>query len=254
MRGSEQTPRLSGRLKAIVDMVSPGLVVCDVGCDHAHVPIALLKEGRIPSALAMDVIPGPLIKAGENLALYGEEDRVVLRLSDGLDGYRQGEAECLVVTGMGGRVICDILTREPEKSRDFTEMVLSPQADQWLVRQALRDLGYCIDREALILEDGKYYPVIHALRGRQVRPAWPEGLKDEDALEAEDRFGPVLLREKDPLLLVFLRWQLAINERILSSIEGAGEGDRHRERHEAISHTVRMIRTGLLAFDEEKPI
>ena len=165
MMRNEQTPRLSGRLRAIVDMVSPGSVVCDVGCDHAHVPIALLKEGRIPSALAMDVIPGPLVKAGENLALYGEEKRVVLRLSDGLDAYRAGEAQCLIVTGMGGRIIRDILTREPEKSRDFTEMVLSPQADQWLVRQALRDLGYCIDREALILEDGKYYPVIHAAKG-----------------------------------------------------------------------------------------
>ena len=252
MMRNEQTPRLSGRLRAIVDMVSPGSVVCDVGCDHAHVPIALLKEGRIPSALAMDVIPGPLVKAGENLALYGEEKRVVLRLSDGLDAYRAGEAQCLIVTGMGGRIIRDILTREPEKSRDFTEMVLSPQADQWLVRQALRDLGYCIDREALILEDGKYYPVIHAAKGEQVRPLWPEGIGDEDALEAEDRFGPVLLRERDPLLLVFLRWQLAINERILSSIEGAGEGDRRRERHEAISHTVSMIRIGLQAFNEEK--
>ncbi len=252
MKRTEQTPRLSGRLRAITSMVSPGMRVCDVGCDHAHVPIALLKEGRIPSALAMDVIPGPLIKAGENLALYEEEDRVVLRLSDGLDAYGPGEADCLIVTGMGGRIISDILMRQPEKSRDFKEMVLSPQADQWLVRCSLRDLGYGIDREALILEDGKYYPVIHAVRGSRVRPCWPEGLSEEDALEAEDRFGPVLLREKDSLLKVFLEWQLSINERILSSIEAAGEGERRRERHDAISHTVRMIRIGLLAFKEGK--
>ena len=242
-----QTPKLSGRLQAIVDMVSPGLTVCDVGCDHAHVPIWLLKEGRIPSALAMDVIPGPLVKAGENLALYGEEERVVLRLSDGLDAYRKGEAGCLIVTGMGGRIISDILMREPEKSRDFSEMVLSPQADQWLVRGALRDLGFGIDKEALVLEEGKYYPVIHASKGAQLHPDWPEGLAEEEVLEAEDRFGPVLLRDRDPLLLAFLQWQLAINERILSSIEGAG-GGRHRERHEAISHTLHMIRTGLLAY------
>ena len=248
---NSQSVRLSARLQAIVDMVTPGLVVCDVGCDHAHVPIWLLKEGRIPSALAMDVIPGPLLKAGENLALYGEEDRVVLRLSDGLDAYRPGEAQCLIVTGMGGKIIRDILMRYPDRTRDFREMVLSPQADQWLVREALRDLGYCIDREALVLEDGKYYPVIHACPGAQAHPLWPASLDRADALEAEDRFGPVLLKDRDPLLKVFLEWQLAINERILSSIEDAGSGDRHRERHEAVSHTVHMIRTGLLAFKEE---
>lgn len=249
---NSQSVRLSARLQAIVDMVTPGLVVCDVGCDHAHVPIWLLKEGRIPSALAMDVIPGPLVKAGENLALYGEEDRVVLRLSDGLDAYRPGEAQCLIVTGMGGKIIRDILMRHPERTKDFREMVLSPQADQWLVREALRDLGYCIDREALVLEDGKYYPVIHASTGVQEHPLWPSSLDRADALEAEDRFGPVLLKDRDPLLKVFLKWQLAINERILSSIEGAGLGERHRERHEAVSHTVHMIRTGLLAFKEEE--
>lgn len=241
--------RLSGRLSAIVDMVSPGMRVCDVGCDHAHVPIWLLKEGIIPSALAMDVIPGPLLKARENLALYGETDRVELRLSDGLDAYRAGEADALIVTGMGGRIIRDILMRYPDRSGDFREMILSPQADQWLVREALRMLDFGPDKELLVLEEGKYYPVIHAVKGRGIRPIWPENVKAEDGLEAEDRFGPVLLAKKDPMLYRFLNWQLQINERILSSIGSDNEDDRHKERYQAISHTIHMIRTGLRAFE-----
>ncbi len=242
--------RLSGRLSAIVAMVTPGMRVCDVGCDHAHVPIWLLQEGLIPKALAMDVIPGPLLKAEENLALYGETDRVELRLSDGLDAYRIGEADSLIVAGMGGRIIRDILMRYPDRAMDFQEMILSPQADQWLVREALRELGFGPDRETLVLEDGKYYPVIHAVKGAGRRPLWPEDVKAEDGLEAEDRFGPVLLEEKDDLLHRFLVWQLGINERILASIGSSNEDGRHRERYEVISHTVHMIRTGLRAYEE----
>ena len=167
-RNAASPVRLSDRLGAAAGMVTPGYRLCDVGCDHAHIPIALLGAGIIPGALGMDVIPGPLEKARENLDLYGE-DRVQLRMSDGLDAYRPGEADSLMITGMGGKIIRDILLREPDKTLDFQEMILQPQSDQWLVRKALRRLGAGIDREVLILEDGKYYPVIHAVIPREGR-------------------------------------------------------------------------------------
>ena len=141
---------LSERLKAIVELAGQGETLCDVGCDHAHVPIRLLQTGRYVRAIGMDVIEGPLGKAGGNLALYGLSDRVQLRKSDGLDAYLAGEAQTLVIAGMGGTLMEDILLREPEKTKSFSALVLGPQSDPDKVRAAVRKLGFMIEDERLV--------------------------------------------------------------------------------------------------------
>ena len=138
--------KLSKRLTAIAEMVNAagpgerknktGYCLCDVGTDHAHIPIRLLMDGVIDRAIAMDVIEGPLEKARRNIELYGVCDKVILRISDGLDSYRPGEAQGLVIAGMGGRIMSRILLREPDKSLDFDEIILQPQADPEFVRRA----------------------------------------------------------------------------------------------------------------------
>ena len=109
---SIQSVGLSKRLECIVELAGRGDTLCDVGCDHAHVPIRLLQEGRFCRAIGMDVIDGPLGKAKGNLELYGLDDKVELRLSDGLDAFQKGEADTLVITGMGGTLMREILMRE----------------------------------------------------------------------------------------------------------------------------------------------
>lgn len=229
--------KLSKRLDAIVHMVPDGGRICDVGCDHAHVPIWLIKNGVTSSALAMDVIPGPLEKAGENLALYGESGRITLRQSDGLNRYQAGECDTLVIAGMGGRIMEKILLREPEKTRSFDTLVLQPQADYERVRSAVRRLGFAITQERFVLEDGKYYPVFCAERGkRQEHPSWdfPSGRRatEEMRQETEDLFGPILLKNKDDVLLQFLLWQREVGLRVLTSIgepvENEDEGKAQR--------------------------
>lgn len=157
---------LSGRLRAISELAGSGRTVCDVGCDHAHIPIRLLQEKRFSRAIGMDVIDGPLGKAAGNLRLYGMEQLVDLRLSDGLDAYSPGEADTLIIAGMGGSMISDILLREPEKTESFDALVLGPQSDPDKVRRCLRTLGFRIEEERLLYEDGKYYPILRAVRGR----------------------------------------------------------------------------------------
>lgn len=247
---------LSGRLEAIVEMAGRGETVCDVGCDHAHVPIRLLQSKCFDRAIGMDVIAGPLGKAAGNLSLYGMEDRVELRLSDGLDACRPGEADTLVVTGMGGTLMREILLREPEKTGSFQALVLGPQSDPDKVRSALRSLGFLIDKEKLVYEDGKYYPILHAVPAdrahRAMRPGKAgekkapdpgehgpgqdspdtasqeepqDGLfREADLLqEAEDLFGPVLLHSRDPVLYEYLTRQEAVLTKILLSVRNAAE-------------------------------
>ena len=245
--------RLSKRLTAIADMVNSsgsapgGYCLCDVGTDHAHSPIRLLMEGRIGNAIAMDVIEGPLEKARENIERYGVTGSVTLRLSDGLDAYEAGEASGLVIAGMGGRIIRKILMREPHKSLDFDELILQPQADPEFVRGAVRELGLFIDREQIVLEDNKYYPVMHITHDPVQGPDWGAPAASRSLYqETEDHFGPVLLRARAPMLRSYLLWQKGVNDRILHSLSNAsGDSLSLSEKKEQILRKDLLIRTAL---------
>lgn len=239
---------LSRRLQAIVDLAGTGGVLCDVGCDHAHVPIRLLQEGKYARAIGMDVIGGPLEKAAGNLRLYGMEDAVELRLSDGLDAFRAGEADTLVITGMGGSMMREILLREPSKTGSFAALVLGPQSDPDKVRSALRALGFAIGEERLLFEDGKYYPVIWASEdpdpadgaadGASFAPDVPQELRQA----AEDLFGPVLLRKRDPVLHEYLVRQSRVLEKILASVrEAAAKARVEGPERERVASSVREL-------------
>ena len=259
--------KLSKRLTAIAEMVNEagpgerknktGYCLCDVGTDHAHIPIRLLMDGVIDRAIAMDVIEGPLEKARGNIELYGVCDKVILRISDGLDSYRPGEAQGLVIAGMGGRIMSRILLREPDKSLDFDEIILQPQADPEFVRRAVRELGLFIDRERIVLEDNKYYPVMHVSHNRCDGPAWRtrDGSigTEEKALfqEAEDLFGPVLLRDRDSMLKSYLLWQKGVNDRIMHSLQKANKAKAEavKEKTEEVAQKDRLIRTALEYFE-----
>lgn len=248
---SLQIVSLSKRLESIVELAGHGDTLCDVGCDHAHVPIRLLQNGQFRKAIGMDVIEGPLGKARGNLELYGMTDDVELRLSDGLDAFQEGEADTLVVTGMGGTLMRGILLREPDKTRSFSALVLGPQSDPDKVRAAVRELGFSLEDERLIYEDGKYYPVLRAavaaqhstdpqqrrepdLQGfRSAGPAlFPPEIPEKLCREAEDLFGPVLLRRRDPVLREFLVRRIAVLEKIMNSVSLAAEGQRTSEKAE----------------------
>ena len=174
-------------------MVTPRNKVCDVGCDHGFVSIALVERGISPSALAMDVNKGPLRRADEHIHEAGLENRITTRLSDGLKEYSIGEAQTLIIAGMGGALIRQILEREEEKTRSFDELILSPQSEIPEFRMFLSNFGYEIKDEEMVLEDGKFYVIIKGVPGKQVM------LTEEQLF-----FGPVLLKKKHPVLKEFL--------------------------------------------------
>lgn len=254
--------KLSKRLTAIAEMVNAAgpmeqkdkteYCLCDVGTDHAHIPIRLLMDGVIDRAIAMDVIEGPLEKARGNIELYDVADKVTLRISDGLDAYRPGEAQGLVIAGMGGRIMSRILLREPDKTRDFAEIILQPQADPEFVRRAVRELGLFIDREKIVLEDNKYYPVMHVSSNSCPGPVWKTDAEDDGSFrEAEDLFGPVLIRDRDSMLKSYLLWQKGVNDRIMYSLQKANNAETAaiKEKTAEVIKKERLIRTALEYFE-----
>lgn len=101
--------KLSDRLRAVADMVTPGLVLADIGTDHAYIPIYLTEQKRIPRAIAMDVNKGPLLRANTHIQEHALSGRIETRLSDGLTALRPGEAQSIVIAGMGGALTIRIL-------------------------------------------------------------------------------------------------------------------------------------------------
>lgn len=209
--------RISKRLNAVADYVTEGKRVVDVGTDHAYIPIFLLQEGRCKAALAADIGRGPLERARENIAENGLSDRIETVLSDGLKKI-DTDFECLILAGMGGKLIREILSEDPKKTASFEEMILEPQSDLETLRLYLRQNGYWIDRENMVLEDGKYYPILHVIQRpiSEIRESLP---KEEDALLLCDRYGYHLLKEGHPVLLSFLQKEEREKEKVLIHLE-----------------------------------
>ncbi|MBR1628753.1 MAG: SAM-dependent methyltransferase [Lachnospiraceae bacterium] len=209
--------RLSQRLSAVAEFVSPGMRLCDVGCDHAHLCIQLVKEGWVPAAIAVDVGEGPLRIARENIRNADLSNLVETRISNGLSAVQKGEAESIVLAGMGGRLISELLSKGADVALAAREWVLQPQSDVDIVRRLIRESGFRIWDEALVLERGKYYPIIKAVAG------------SEEGMEAvEDRFGPVLLQRRHPLLLQYLARETQRLAGLLPLIEGKNDESSRR--------------------------
>ena len=202
---------LSARLRAVTAFVSPGQAVADIGCDHGYSSIFLAEHGIASRVIAMDVNKGPLQQAGENISRYGMEERIETRLSDGMEALQAGEVTAAVLAGMGGRLMIRILQQGMERAIYLKELVLQPQSEIHLVRKFLRDKNYEIVQENMILEDGKYYPIIHALQEQgenTLRKNGENGKLEEDTWNGctlEDYYGPCLLADRNPVLFDFLQ-------------------------------------------------
>lgn len=151
--------KLSQRLRAIADRIEQGSRVADIGTDHAYLPIALFESGRCRRIIACDVRRKPLENARKNCAEYGANG-VELRLGDGLSALAPGEADTIVVAGMGGDVIVSILDgcrwiRDPG-----IRLILQPMTSAEVLRCYLAEKGYQVDSETAVADEGRIYPIL----------------------------------------------------------------------------------------------
>lgn len=200
---------LSKRLQAVADMVTAGNRLVDVGTDHGMVPIFLVKSERIPGAIAADVKPGPLSRAEEHIAEWGMQEYIETRLSDGLKEISAGEGDTLLLAGIGGHLMLKILTEGRDILASFRELVLQPQSVLHFVRKGLLSLNWRVVEERMILEDGKFYPVMRLLPG-----------KDSYSREIEFYYGRLLLQEKNPVLEQYLKDRKKVYEQLYARLSG----------------------------------
>ena len=198
---------LSKRLLAVALAVTPGNRVADIGTDHGYVPIYLVENGRIPSAIAMDVNRGPLERAVRHIREQGLESRISTRLSDGMTELKSHEADTVILAGMGGDLICRILWKRKDLLDEHPELVLQPQSEWFKVRHTLHDLGYRIKQEWFLRDEGKYYVIMKAIPGQEKYDR-----------EADYVYGAVLEEECLPVYKEYLLREEKKREGIINRI------------------------------------
>lgn len=209
---------LSVRLQAVADAVSTGKRPADIGCDHGYVSLYLVREKRCPGVIAMDLRKGPLKRAQANIQRYGLSDYIETRLSDGMEALQAGEADALILSGMGGRLCIRILqTGFARLGREF-ELVLQPQSDQFMVRDFLRQQGFEIIDEDMVIDEGKYYTVLKACPARRNGEADFQSDISSYRQIVEDYFGPILLKKRPAVFLSFLEKEREKTETLLQKV------------------------------------
>lgn len=231
--------QLSKRLSAVASMVTEGNRLVDVGCDHGYLPLYLYLNKKIPSAIAMDVRPGPLSRAREHIAEYGLEKYIETRLSDGLLALSPGEGDTLTIAGMGGPLMERILTAKEEVRESFRELILQPQSDIPHFRRFLREIGWEIVEEEIVLEDGKFYPMMKAVRGEA------RTVPGDMPYTPEEAFGGLLLKKRHPVLKLYLERELRIRNEILEKLKEAAADDRRKE----VEEERRLVLTALEQYE-----
>ena len=182
---------LPERLLKVAELVPTCRCVFDIGADHAYLPIQLVREDRCQFAVAADVRPGPLDRARRHIHELDLSERIETRLTDGLQNLNVAETDVVVIAGLGGNEIMDILAASLP---DCLAIILQPMKSSPDLRAWLYQNGYRIDQETLAFDRGRYYPIM--------RCVW-SGLSERlDLLSAW--VGPVLLQNRPVHILPWL--------------------------------------------------
>lgn len=212
---------LSDRMLAVVGLVKPCARMADIGCDHGYVAIELVRRRICGRVIAMDINQGPLRRAGDNIRQYGMQEAIETRLSDGMEALGRGEAEGIICAGMGGRLVISILERGHGIIGEMRQVILQPQSELAQVRGYLRSRGFIIEREDMVCEDGKYYPILRARPDAVERD--PAGYTGQEALRkmrVQDTYGPYLLAHAHPVLKRYLLREKENFENIRGNLTG----------------------------------
>lgn len=165
--------QLTPRLEAAVSLIPKGSVIADIGTDHAYIPVYTCETGWCPSAIAADIVPGPLAAARAHVEGAGLQDRIDCRLGDGLTCVESGEADGAVICGMGGSLMIKILQQSYDVWQSFDFVVLQPQSDSGDLRRYLYEKDWHIEDERLVIDDGRLYELLRAVPGKaEALPEW----------------------------------------------------------------------------------
>lgn len=203
--------QLQPRLQMLADLVPPGARLADIGTDHGYLPVWLLSQGKISSAVAADIAADPLDHARRTAEEYGVHENLAFRLCDGLQGLSLQDADTLVIAGMGGETIVHILS-QADWCREAKLLLLQPMTKSELLRSWLTENGYTIQQERLVRDKAYLYPIL-LVAGGNCAP-----------LTAAEVYCGVN-NQSDPLFPEYLQQRLQRLDKIMEGLSNSREAD-----------------------------
>ncbi len=240
--------QLSDRMQAIADRVAPGERVADIGTDHGQIPVWLFAKGVCPRVILTDISADSLKKAKETAGAYQFGSGLEFRVGNGLQVLSPGEVDTVIIAGMGGKLIRDILSHDPEHAKSFRKLILQPRKGMGPLRKWLLENGYRITSEDVVWES-HFLPEITTA----VSPAFAEdgehgapdlSEKDREHLSGLDetdirlRVPPWMLRANGPVM-DYLNMRRYQEQLVLSNMRRAKV--RNDEAEAAIEENIRYL-------------
>lgn len=224
---------MTPRLLCVASFAQPGCVVADIGTDHAYIPVWLVENGIATCAIAMDINQGPIMRAEENIRRFSLEDKISTRLSNGMEQLLPGEADTVIIAGMGGMLINEILAAGKHVYPSVHRFILQPMTAIEETRKYLEEHGFLIENEKLAQEEDKIYCVLSVVRGQM-------------QIENEIGYyvGKKLIENRDPLLSAYVNGKIYEYEKAIASLKKAsGEHTKERLTHfEYLSREMKKIK------------
>ena len=220
---------IGDRLEAIGKLVPQGCVLADIGTDHAYLPVWLLEQGKIASAIAGDIAEGPCLAAKNTVSMHGMKGMVEVRLGSGLKVLQAGEADCIAIAGMGASTMIEILEADMPLAVEAKRLVLQPMAGAASLRKWLIQNGWCIVAEDLVADGRHLYEIMAVERG-----------ESEAFSDAVLEIGPSLIEAKHPLLAKQFARQINNYKKLLANM-GKSEQAKASEKYIAWEKLVQEL-------------
>ncbi len=217
---------LQPRLELVASLVPQGASVADIGTDHGRIPVFLVQNQLVKSAIAADLNAEPLSRAKALISEFGLEEKISTILSDGLLEITPFSADTIIIAGMGGETIINILSAVSWIKKDI-KLILQPQSKQFELRKWLFENEFDIKNEHLVLDNDRIYPIMEVIGGKSEAYNLAEfAVGKKEMHNSEQLFGEYLSKIIDKTEKVILGMRnssedakLAENEKLVKELE-----------------------------------
>lgn len=249
--------KLSLRLLELANRVLSDQHFADIGSDHALVPLYLICNDIVPTAIAGEVHDGPYLNALSAVAELDKMKRIQVRKGNGLDVITANdEVRSILIAGMGGGLIRDILERGMKQLSGVKRLILQPNVASELVRRWLHENGWLLTEELMIEEERRYYEVLVAEPDIDQRSKYLYQEQQVATVQVDQQLlfllGPLFIHHVTSSWCAKWTEELFRKERVLAQMQQSNQLDTLEKRIE-LQHLLQKLKEAISCLCRIKP-